>query len=110
MSQKLFVGRLSYNTTVETLQTTFAQAGTVVSAVVITDKMTGRSRGFGFVEMSSEEEAQKAIEMFINTELDGRTIAVSVARPLADRPAGGGGRFNKGPRRSFEDRGEQKEW
>ncbi len=81
MTQKLYVGGLSYNTTDETLKEVFSEAGTVVSAIIIIDKISGRSRGFGFVEMSSEEEAEKAIEMFNNKEIDGRRITVNKARP-----------------------------
>lgn len=86
METKLFIGGLSYSTTEEGLRNAFAQAGTVVSARVMMDKMTGRPRGFGFVEMATAEEAQKAIDMFNGQELDGRKIAVDVARPLEDRP------------------------
>jgi len=89
MAQKLFIGSLSWNTTDDTLQQFFAQAGTVVSAKVITDRETGRSRGFGFVEMGSEEEAQKAVQELNDKELDGRQIKVNEARPMEDRPAGG---------------------
>lgn len=81
MAQKLYVGGLSYNSTEETLKEVFSEAGTVVSAIIIIDKMTGRSRGFGFVEMSSEEEAEKAIELLNNKEIDGRRITVNKARP-----------------------------
>lgn len=94
MAKKLYVGGLSYDTAEETLKDLFAQAGTVESAVIIIDKMSGRSKGFGFVEMSTEEEAQKAIEMFNGKELDGRTITVNEARPMEDRPRTGG--FNRG--------------
>jgi len=86
MAKKLFVGGLSYETTDEKLRETFAQAGMVTSATVITDKFSGRSKGFGFVEMSSEEEAAKAIEMFNGKEIDGRTVTVNEARPLGERP------------------------
>lgn len=86
MSQKLYVGGLPYRTTQEELEKHFAQAGTVTSAVIITDRMTGRSKGFGFVEMSTEDEAQKAIDMFHGKDFDGRTLTVSEARPLEDRP------------------------
>jgi len=86
MAQKLYVGNLAYTTTDDTLQTLFSEAGTVVSASVIMDKMTGRSKGFGFVEMGSDEEAQKAISMFDGKEVDGRTLRVNEARPLEDRP------------------------
>ena len=95
MAKKLYVGSLSYSTTNDGLQQAFAQAGTVVSATVIMDKMTNRSKGFGFVEMSSDEEAQKAIEMWNGKELDGRKLVVNEARPMeprAPRSNGGGGR------------------
>jgi RNA recognition motif-containing protein len=86
MSQKLYVGGLSYSTTEESLGNYFSQAGTVSSATVITDKMSGRSKGFGFVEMSTEEEAQKAVDMFNGKEFEGRTLRVDIARPMGDRP------------------------
>lgn len=86
MATKLYIGGLSYNTTDEGMKQAFAQAGTVVSASVIMDKMSGRSRGFGFVEMGSDEEAQAAISMWDGKELDGRTIKVNEARPMTDRP------------------------
>jgi len=92
MAKKLFVGSLPYSTTQDTLKEKFSEAGTVESAMVIMDKMTGRSRGFGFVEMSSDEEADKAIEMFNNKEFDGRRIIVNEARPQENRPRNGGGR------------------
>ncbi|PIR70068.1 MAG: RNA-binding protein [Candidatus Niyogibacteria bacterium CG10_big_fil_rev_8_21_14_0_10_42_19] len=103
MAKKLYVGGLSYDTVENTLKETFAQAGAVESAVVIIDKMSGRSKGFGFVEMSTEEEAQKAIEMFNGKELDGRTITVNEARPQEARPQGGG--FNRGGRGGGDGRG-----
>ena len=90
MAKKLFVGGLSYDTTENTLKETFSKAGTVESAIIITDKMSGRSKGFGFVEMSSEEEAQKAIEMFNGKELDGRNVTVNEAKPMESRPRQGG--------------------
>ena len=98
MAKKLYVGGLSYSTTGDALKELFAQAGTVESATVITDRMSGRSKGFGFVEMSSEEEAQKAIETFNGKELDGRSLTVNEARPMEDRPkrdfdSGGRGGF-----------------
>ena len=86
MATKLYVGGLSYSNTQDTLKKTFSQAGTVVSAIIIMDKMSGRSKGFGFVEMSSEDEAQKAIELFNGKELDGRTVTVNEARPMESRP------------------------
>ena len=85
MEKKLYVGSLSYSTTEQGLSEAFAQAGTVVSAVVIMDKMSGRSKGFGFVEMSTEEEAQAAIDLWNDKELDGRAIKVNEARPMTDR-------------------------
>lgn len=86
MAKKLYIGGLSYNTTDDGLRQAFSQAGTVVSATVIMDRMSGRSRGFGFVEMSTDEEAQAAIRMFDGKDLDGRTIKVNEARPMTDRP------------------------
>lgn len=85
MAKKLYVGSISYNTTEDALKTAFSEAGTVESAIIIMDKMTNRSKGFGFVEMSTEEEAQKAIEMFDGKELDGRKVIVNEARPMTDR-------------------------
>jgi len=86
MAKKLYVGGLSYSTTDSALSSAFSQAGSVVSATIITDKMTGRSKGFGFVEMSSDQEAEAAINMFNGKELDGRTLTVNEARPKEDRP------------------------
>lgn len=91
MATKLYVGSLPYNTTDERLKEAFSQAGNVVSATVITDKMSGRSKGFGFVEMSTDEEAQKAIEMLNGKDLDGRNIVVNEARPMQPRAPRGGG-------------------
>lgn len=85
MEKKLYVGNLSYNATEESLSEAFGQAGTVVSVVIIKDKMSGRSKGFGFVEMSSPEEAQVAIDLWNEKELDGRAIKVNEARPMEDR-------------------------
>ncbi len=81
MENKLYVGNLSYSLTEEDLKKFFAEAGSVESATIITDKISGRSKGFGFVEMSSEEEAQKAIEAFDGKELDERNLVVNIARP-----------------------------
>lgn len=86
MAKKLYVGGLSFQTTDDALGQAFAQAGNVVSAVVIKDKFSGRSKGFGFVEMSTDEEAQAAIDMWNDKELDGRTVKVNEARPMEDRP------------------------
>lgn len=91
MNKKLYVGGLSYDTTEDGLKEAFGAAGKVESATVIMDRMSGRSRGFGFVEMSSEDEAQKAIEMFDGKELDGRTVRVNEARPMRERGGFGGG-------------------
>jgi len=86
MAKKLYVGGLAYETTEDTLKEAFSQAGTVESVVMIIDKMSGRSKGFGFVEMGTDEEAQKAIEMFNGQEFEGRTLKVNEARPMEDRP------------------------
>ena len=91
MSTKLYVGNLSFRTTSEDLQSHFAQAGNVASANVVTDRESGFSRGFGFVEMASDEEANQAITMFNGQELDGRSLTVNEARPRDERPGGGGG-------------------
>ena len=85
MAKKLYVGGLSYNTTQDGLQNYFAQAGAVETATIIMDKMTGRSKGFGFVEMATEEDAQKAIEMFNGKEFEGRNLTVNEARPMTPR-------------------------
>lgn len=101
MAAKLYVGGLSYSTTSEGLREFFAQCGNVVSATVITDRFSGQSRGFGFVEMGTAEEAQNAISQLNSRELDGRRITVEVSNPQASRsggrpgggrPGGGGGR------------------
>ncbi len=86
MAKKLYVGNLSYGTTDASLKEYFSAAGTVETATVIIDKMSGRSKGFGFVEMSSDAEAMAAIDMFNGKEFDGRTLTVNEARPLEDRP------------------------
>ena len=85
MQSKLFVGNLSWEVTAEDLKALFAGAGAVVDAAVISDKMTGRSRGFGFVTMSSDEEAKKSIEMFNQADIKGRKINVNIARPMEPR-------------------------
>jgi len=84
MNVKLYVGNLDYGVTGDQLGELFSQAGTVVSAVVISDRYSGRSKGFGFVEMSSSEEAKKAIEMFNEKDLEGRNMIVNEARPKTD--------------------------
>lgn len=97
MAKKLYVGNLPYSTTDESLRAAFEQCGTVESASVISDRMSGRSKGFGFVEMSSDEEANAAIEKWNGQEMDGRKLVVNEARPMEERPprrdgGGGGGR------------------
>jgi len=102
MATKLFVGSLSWNVTDDQLKEFFSEAGTVESAKVIVDRETNRSKGFGFVEMSSDEEAKAAVEKLNNKELDGRNIIVTEARPREDRPRtsfnreGGQGRGDRG--------------
>jgi RNA recognition motif-containing protein len=93
MNTKLYVGGIPYSSTNDDLKNHFAAAGTVVSAQIIIDKMTNRSKGFGFVEMSSEAEAEKAISMYHDQEFQGRRLTVNIARPLAPR--------EDRPRRSF---------
>src|SRR5712692_4014780 len=91
MSTKLYVGGLPYSTTEQQLSELFSQQGSVTSAKVITDKFTGQSRGFGFVEMSTTEEAQKAISALNGTQLDGRPLTVNEAKPQEKRTGGGFG-------------------
>ena len=97
---KLYVGNLAFQTSSNDLQELFAQAGTVQSASVIEDRDTGRSRGFGFVEMASKEEGEKAIQQFNGTDLNGRNLTVNEARPREDRGnrGGGGGGGDRSPR------------
>src|SRR5262245_54707067 len=96
MNNKLFVGNLSFNTTENDLHDTFAAHGTVVEASLVMDRMTGRARGFGFVTMSTDEEAQKAVDALNGASLDGRNLTVNVARPREERADGG-----RGPRREY---------
>lgn len=107
MAKKLYVGGLSYDTTDEALKDAFSKAGTVESVNIITDRMSGRSKGFGFVEMSSDEEAQAAIEMFNGKDFNGRNITVNEARPMESRPRSGG--FSSGGRGGFGGR-KQRTW
>ena len=100
MAKKLYVGGLSYNTTEATLKETFSAAGTVESATIIIDKMSNRSKGFGFVEMATDKEAQKAIETLNGKELDGRTLTVNEARPMEARNPRQGG-YNRDNKRGF---------
>lgn len=95
MAQKLFVGGLSFSTSNDRLRELFAEAGNVESAVVVTDRDTGRSRGFGFVEMSTPEEAEQAVQRYNGTEVDGRQLKVELAKSL-DRNAGGARREGGG--------------
>lgn len=97
MSRKLFVGNLSFQTSSGDLEQLFTEAGKVESVTLITDSYTGRSRGFGFIEMSTQEEAEAAIKLLNGKEIDGRAIAVNIARPREDR---GGSRGPGGPKRS----------
>lgn len=89
--KRLFVGGIPYRTTEEALQEAFAQAGTVVSARIIKERETGRSKGFGFIEMETEEAAQAAIDMWNGKEFDGRELIVNIARAEEKRPSNGGG-------------------
>jgi cold-inducible RNA-binding protein len=96
MSMKLYVGNLAFQTSSEELQTLFAQAGTVESVSLIEDRETGRSRGFGFVEMSTKEEGAAAIAQFNGKDLGGRALNVNEAKPRENRGGGGGGSRNGG--------------
>lgn len=104
MATKLYVGGLPYSTQEDALKELFAQAGSVTSAVIIMDKMSGRSKGFGFVEMATEDEAQKAVSMFNGQEFEGRKLTVNEARPMEARPprtggfGGGNGGYGGGSR------------
>lgn len=100
MATKLFVGSLSFNINESQLRELFAEYGTVESAAIIMDRDTNRSKGFGFVEMATEQEAQAAIKSLHGKEVDGRTIIVNIARPKEDRPSrpnygGGGGGYRR---------------
>jgi len=97
MQKKLFVGGLSYNTEVDEVRELFAQAGEVVSANIIKDKFTNQSRGFGFVEMATEEQASQAIKLFNGKELNGRNLVVNESKPQEKRnfSGGGGGGYGK---------------
>lgn len=99
MNNKLFVGNLSFQTTENELHDAFAEHGTVMEANLMVDRMTGRPRGFGFVTMSTPEEAQKAIDALNGAQLGGRPLTVNIARPREERPPGGGG--GRGPRRDY---------
>jgi cold-inducible RNA-binding protein len=105
MSTKLFVGNVDFNVTENDLQDHFAQAGKVISVNISQDRMTGKPRGFGFVEMATAEEARNAIAMFHQKELQGRALSVNEARPMEQRPRGGGGGFGSRGGDDREDRG-----
>ena len=98
MEPKVYVGNLPYDTTEEEIRQLFSGAGTVASASIVTDRETGRSKGFGFVQMSSQAEAEKAVSMFNGYQLHNRALKVDLARPREDRPrtGGGGGRDRRG--------------
>jgi cold-inducible RNA-binding protein len=100
MEKRLYVGNLSYSSTEDSLEALFAQAGTVVKCELMLDKFTSRSRGFAFIEMGTHEEANKAVEMFNEQDLDGRNLRVNIARPREERPpregGGGGGGYGGG--------------
>jgi len=98
MNKKLYVGNLSYDTTEERLRSLFSEVGPVDSVTVITDRETGRSKGFGFVEMGTEEAAEAAVGRLNDTEVDRRTIVVSEARPPREKSYGGGGQRRGGGR------------
>ena len=98
MSNRLFVGNISFNTTENDLQDAFAAHGTVTEASLMMDRSTGRPRGFGFVTMSSTEEAQKAVDALNGKSIDGRALTVNIARPREERASGGGGRQYSGGR------------
>ena len=103
MASKLFVGNLPFTTTENDLQDHFAQAGAVIAVNIMQDRATGRSRGFAFVEMGSQEDANKAISMFHQKDFQGRALTVNEARPREERPGGGGGGGgrDRGPRREY---------
>lgn len=92
MAKKLYVGNLSYDTNEDSLKNLFSEAGNVESAMIIKDKFSGRSRGFGFVEMTNDDDAQKAVDMFNEKEIDGRKLVVNEAKPMTDRPPQRGAR------------------
>jgi len=100
MNTKLFVGNISFNTTENDLQDAFSAHGTVTEANLMVDRMSGRPRGFGFVTMATEEEAQKAVQAMNGASLDGRNLTVNLARPREERSGGGGG-GGRGPRREY---------
>src|SRR5690349_4752941 len=110
MSTKLYVGNLAFQTTSQELQQLFGQAGTVQSASIVEDRDTGRSRGFAFVEMSSEEEATAAIEQFNGKEIGGRALKVNEAKPRENRGGGRGFSDNRGYRGNNDGRRSEPRW
>ena len=112
MGKKLYVGNLPFSATQSELDELFGQVGTVESVNIITDKFSGESRGFGFVEMATDEEAQAAIERLDGQELKGRALKVNEARPLAERPSrgGGGGGGGGGGRGSSRGGSRDRQW
>lgn len=115
MDTKLFVGNLSFDTSEETLRALFSEAGTIVTVDVIKDRFSGRPKGFAFVEMSNQEEAEKAIALLNGKEVDGRPLTVNVAKPREDRPAygsrprqGSGYGSNRGGDRGYGNRGQSR--
>ncbi len=101
MAKRLYIGNLSYDTTDDSLRNAFTEVGPVASAQVMKDKMSGRSRGFAFVEMENDDDAAKAIERWNGQDLDGRKLVVNEARPMTERPPRTGGFGNRGPRRDY---------
>ena len=98
MAKRIYVGGLPYSVTEQDLQTLFADSGSVTSATVVSDRYTGQSKGFGFVEMSTDGESDKAIQSLNGSMLQGRTLVVNEAKPREDRNSGGGGGYNRGGR------------
>ena len=101
MSMKLYVGNLSFSTSTQDLEKMFGEIGTVESTNIIEDRETGRSRGFGFIEMSSKEEGQNAISTLNGKEIDGRALTVNEAKPREERSGGGGNRGGGGGRSNY---------
>lgn len=108
MGTRLYVGNMSFNTTEGDMQRLFEQAGRVVGCDLIVDKFTNKSKGFGFVEMGSQDDANKAIQMFNGKEVDGRALTVNEARPREERGGGGGGYGGGGRGGDRGDRGDRR--
>ena len=107
MESKLYVGNLAYTATEDNLKVLFSQAGEVKSVAIIKDRETGRSKGFGFIEMSTEAEAQKAITMFHNFAYKERNLTVNIARPKEDSPRSSGQRYNSSGSSGYNSRGKE---